>query len=308
MKMNKLAAALCAAASLPVAAAMSAPPSVGTFDDIKCWVGSGANRCAVVIDFNGGGAGACSFAWGYRWDGDAPSVKSILDEVTVYDKRLKMFASQSQYGTFVDAFAYDADGDGGTFRRVWNGETYAYDHVKSDADDIFPVLDSVSYVDEATGNYVYSGTSWMLLQGTGKAFEDVRFAESQNGVDLTRPADGEWICLRICTYFSAYDADWSFVSYSCDIDSDHVPVSAIPAPAILGFTVGATSVTVVTGSVIDGLYYGLSVSTDLADGFAAPTEWVRAENGRVVLEKAKNAAAARAFYKVRVSDVDETKK
>ena len=74
------------------------------------------------------------------------------------------------------------------------------------------------------------------------------------------------------------------------------------------FTVSDTTVTVIPGNVIDGLYYGLAVSTDLTAKFSEPTEWVRAENGRVVLEKAKNAAASGEFYKVRVSDVDESAK
>ncbi len=74
------------------------------------------------------------------------------------------------------------------------------------------------------------------------------------------------------------------------------------------FTVGETTVTIVPGNVINGLYYGLAVSTNLTAGFSAPTEWVRAENGRVVLVKAKNAAATGEFYKVRVSDIDESAK
>ena len=36
------------------------------FNDIKQWVGEGTNRCAVVVDFNDGGTGDRSFAWGYR--------------------------------------------------------------------------------------------------------------------------------------------------------------------------------------------------------------------------------------------------
>ena len=130
MKMNITAAALCATA-LTVS-----PSALGfTFNDIKNWVGSGTNSCAVVVDFNDGGAGNRSFAWGYRWNGEAPNVKTILDAITARDSRLKMFASISQYGTFVEAFAYDADGDGGTFERTYNSAIQAYDHIKSDDDD-----------------------------------------------------------------------------------------------------------------------------------------------------------------------------
>jgi len=397
MKINIAAAALCATVSLPVTAIMSAEQNASTFDDIKYWVGNGTNRCAIVVDFNDGEVGNRSFAWGYRWNGTAPCVKAILDEITASDPRLKMFASTSEYGSFIEAFAYDVDGDGGTFSRVWNANTYAYDFVKSDDDDLFTPLVSNSDVDAQTGNYVYTGTSWMLLYGTGDAFGDVAFAETPNGADFTNPQNGEWYCWRICTYESVSDSNWNFVSYDCDIYSPYVAVAAYPsasaaaalpkvgfsayasldaafdaargggavtlpaessvnaetktvtvgsaadetlqtyevpayfdmnvsngavslalnaaaAPTLtatsLGeeppFTVSETTVTIVPGNVINGLYYGLAVSTNLTAGFSAPTEWVRAENGRVVLEKAKNAAATGEFYKVRVSDIDET--
>ena len=224
MKMNFAVAALCATVALPVVAAMPAVPYADTFDNIKYWVGNGTNKCAVVIDFNDGNVANSSFAWGYRWNGNAPSMKAILDEITANDPRLKMFASSSAYGTFIDAFAYDVDDDGGTFERVWNASTYAYDHVKSDEDDLFPALESVSFIDELTGNYVYSGTSWMLLYGTGETFADVAFAETPNGADLTNPQNGEWYCWRICTYESVSDSNWNSVSYSCDTTSSYTPV------------------------------------------------------------------------------------
>ena len=224
MKMNVMAAALCATAL------MVSPSALGfTFDDIKNWVGSGTNSCAVVVDFNDGGTGDRSFAWGYRWNGEATNMTAILNEILAKDSRLKMFAHSSEYGTFIDAFAYDADGDGGTFERTYNSATYAYDHVKSDDDDIFPALESTSFLDEATSNYVYSGTSWMQLYGTGEAFADVAFAETPNGVDYTNPQNGEWICWRICPYFSEFDADWNPVGYECDTASPYIPVAAARA-------------------------------------------------------------------------------
>ncbi len=359
--------------------------------NIRFWIGNGTNECAVVVDFNDDSVENCSFAWGYRWNGEAPSMKAILDEITAKDKRLKMFASVGQYGSYIEAFGYDVDGDGGTF--TMSG------FVKSDADDLFPATESSQKVDGETGNVTYLGTSWMQLYGTGAAFDDVVFVETPNGVDLTNPENGEWYCWRLCTYATTYDSNWNFLDYHVDTDSTHVAVAARPsetqaaalpkvgfsayasldaafdaargggavtlpaessvnaetktvtvgsaadetlqtyevpayfdmnvsngavslalnaaaAPTLtatsLGeeppFTVGEATVTVVPGNVINGLYYGLAVSTNLTAGFSAPTEWIRAENGMVVLEKAKNAAATGEFYKVRVSDVDETAK
>ena len=199
------------------------------FNDIRCWIGEGTNRCAVVVDFNDGGIGDRSFAWGYRWNGEAPNVKAILDAITARDSRLKMFASTSQYGSYIEAFAYDADGDGGTFEHVWNNESYAYDFVKSDADDIFPETSDVYSFDPVTSNHVYTGVAWMQLAGTGTAFEDVVFADTPNGVDFTNPEDGQWICWRLCPYESVSDYEWNPVGYECIETSPYIPVAAVPA-------------------------------------------------------------------------------
>ena len=64
---------------------------------------------------------------------------AILGEITANDPRLKMFASPGMWGTFVEAFGYDADGDGGTF--TLNG------YVKSDEDDLFPAIASTYATD-----------------------------------------------------------------------------------------------------------------------------------------------------------------
>ena len=152
------------AAGLAATLVASTPAWGFTFDDIKCWVGNGTNQCAVVVDFNDGGDGNRSFVWGYRWNGEAPSVKAILDEITAEDPRLKMFASYSQYGSYIEAFAYDADADGGTFEHVWNNEAYAYDFVKSDADDIFPATEDVYSFDPVASNHVYSGVHRFRMQ------------------------------------------------------------------------------------------------------------------------------------------------
>jgi hypothetical protein len=47
------------------------------FDDITFWTGSGSNRTALVIDWNDG-IPSESLAWGYRWEGAAPTVFQML--------------------------------------------------------------------------------------------------------------------------------------------------------------------------------------------------------------------------------------
>ena len=63
MKMNTLAAALCATASLSVVTALSADTTVSTLDDIHFWVGEGTNRCAVALDFGGESLACAEMMW-----------------------------------------------------------------------------------------------------------------------------------------------------------------------------------------------------------------------------------------------------
>ena len=42
-----------------------------TFEDIEYWVGSGANRAALVIDWDDNSIETPALAWGFCWDGTA---------------------------------------------------------------------------------------------------------------------------------------------------------------------------------------------------------------------------------------------
>ena len=54
-----------AAAAALVSSAVSAAVAdnhVSTFSDVRSWVGTGANKTVVVVDFNDGSVDNCSFA------------------------------------------------------------------------------------------------------------------------------------------------------------------------------------------------------------------------------------------------------
>ena len=208
-----LAAALCASAALPVAAVKQGDPIVSTFDDIQYWVGNGTNRCAVVIDFNDGSVPNSSFAWGYRWNGDAPSVESILNEIAADDPRLTAFVS----GGWVSGFGYDVDDDGGTFRT---GKTYT----KSDEDDLFPqsryVIDDSEYDDDDIEDpMMYMvGDDWAISKASGETFENLKWSLTA-GVAAEHPTDGEWHLMR----FAHYVMEMNYWSY---IENDYEPTKA----------------------------------------------------------------------------------
>ncbi len=71
MKKHRLkSAAFAAFAALALCANAALGQAITSLDDIQYWVGSGANRAGLVIDWNDGQS-TTSYAWGYRWDGAA---------------------------------------------------------------------------------------------------------------------------------------------------------------------------------------------------------------------------------------------
>ena len=78
MKMNSTVAAWLAATLVASNSAWGF-----TFDDIHYWVGEGTNRCALVVDWGG-----TAKAWGYRWNGAAPTLATVIKEVAEEDPRL----------------------------------------------------------------------------------------------------------------------------------------------------------------------------------------------------------------------------
>ena len=83
-----------------------------TFDDIDFWVGAGASRAALVIDWVEDTAQPPALAWGYRWDGTATGA-DMLAAIIAADPRLFAKLGGSP-GSPVAAYGlgYDADNDG----------------------------------------------------------------------------------------------------------------------------------------------------------------------------------------------------
>lgn len=83
---------------------------VENLDDIAFWVGSGASRSALVIDW---ADGRDPLAWGYRWNGTA-TAEDLLRAVDLADPRLTVVLEAFGPDFFVNAAGYDRDGDGFT--------------------------------------------------------------------------------------------------------------------------------------------------------------------------------------------------
>ena len=83
-----------------------------TFDDIEFWVGSGANRAALVIDWVEDNPNPSSLAWGYRWDGAKTGRDMLLAIVEADDRLYVKFNDRPDDPTIVYGIGYDTDDDG----------------------------------------------------------------------------------------------------------------------------------------------------------------------------------------------------
>jgi len=93
-----------------VAVACSAQLAAASLDDIQFWAGSGANRAALVIDWQDAQAPQ-SLLWGFRWDGTATGL-DMLQAVVTADPRLYAHLGQFGWGTAVFGLGYDLNDNG----------------------------------------------------------------------------------------------------------------------------------------------------------------------------------------------------
>ena len=177
--MNKFLRFLSAAAiALPCGLAFtpefaSAATGTFTFDDIHYWVGEGTNEAAIVIDWNNGLPGS-SIAYGYRWNGTATNMTTILRELESEDRRLHVGISQGLWGSSMDDFGYDSNGNGGAFDFTGKLTTDSNDFVG------------------AFGTYY-----WAASYLTAAAVSDNDSWEYYGvGIDGQIPENGQWIAYK----------------------------------------------------------------------------------------------------------------
>lgn len=82
-----------------------------TLDDVQFWVGTGANRAALVLDWNDGRSPE-AFVWGYRWDGTATGLDMLRAVVEADDRLFAHVSEAGPFGVSVFGIGYDLSGDG----------------------------------------------------------------------------------------------------------------------------------------------------------------------------------------------------
>jgi hypothetical protein len=148
------------------------PAEPFTFNDIQFWVGSGANRAALVIDWVEESPNPSALAWGYRWDGTARG-SDMLRSIIAADARLfAKLGGPASNPNAVYGIGYDADGDGQF--ALDDGTTFDDDGIaftsppdlatSSDADDYYSEGWFTGFwhygVETPAGANPYEGTGW----------------------------------------------------------------------------------------------------------------------------------------------------
>ena len=90
-------------------ASISAAAHPIDFSKIRHWTGTGSNRAALVIQFNGDTfGGSDAYVWGYRWeDGQKPTGEDMMKAICANSSRLSMLTQYTgSMGSTLCGIAY----------------------------------------------------------------------------------------------------------------------------------------------------------------------------------------------------------
>jgi hypothetical protein len=157
-----------------------------SFDDIRFWAGTGANRAAVAIDWHENQAEPPALAWGYRWDGTAYG-NDMLMAVVAADPRLfaKLGGSRGNPNA-VYGIGYDANGDG-QFAidddTVFDAEGFAF----TGPADLAQTSDPADYY--AEGWFI---GFWHYGVAPANPFNGASWSDTAVGMAARELTDGSW--------------------------------------------------------------------------------------------------------------------
>jgi hypothetical protein len=163
-----------------------APAQRFNFDDIQFWVGNGANRAALVIDWVDDSPDPPSLVWGYRWDGNARGSDMLLAIISADNRLFAKLGGAATNPNAVFGLGYDADGDGQF--ALDDGATFDKDGIAfTSPADLATSVDPDDYYAEGwfTGFWHY-GVAAVNPYGDGA------WADSHEGMATRMLTDGAW--------------------------------------------------------------------------------------------------------------------
>jgi hypothetical protein len=159
-----------------------------TFDDVDFWVGSGANRAALAIDWHREVGDPPAMVWGYRWDGTAKGSDMLL-AIVAADDRLFAKLGMQQDQIRVYGLGYDANDDG-EFALDDQGLTqFDDDGIAYGSAPLHgtPALDGGDFYTEG-----WESDFWHYGVGVGNPFGGGHWLSSPLGIVDRQLADGVW--------------------------------------------------------------------------------------------------------------------
>jgi hypothetical protein len=159
-----------------------------TFDDVDFWVGSGANRAAMAIDWNREGDDPPAMVWGYCWDGTAFGSDMLLAIVAADDRLYVKLGIQADE-LRVYGLGYDANNDGqfalndGGFTQ-FDEDGIAYGSAPFNGR---PALDTADFYTEG-----WEFEFWHYGVGIGNPFDGGHWLSSPLGIVKRQLVDGVW--------------------------------------------------------------------------------------------------------------------
>jgi len=167
---------------LPLASA----GTVSTLDDIQFWVGSGANRAAVAIDWDDTSAADESLVWGYRWDGTATGEDMLLTVLESDDRLFAKLSAPGPAGVAPYGLGYDLNDDG--LFAITDNTTFNADGVAiSGPADGATSIDSNDLYAEGW----FSGF-WHYSLSSGNPFDGGSWSSNGGGMSSRMLSDGDW--------------------------------------------------------------------------------------------------------------------
>lgn len=173
-------------------------------DDIEFWVGSGANKAAMVIDWVDTSATDKSLVWGFRWDGTATGRDMYLAIVGADERLYTKIGSLSALGTPLYGWGYDADADGAF--EISSGTPFNQNGiaVSGAPDNGVPAATAFGSDLYAEGWYTGFWNYAISAPTQGSPFEDGLWLPDGSGPSTRNLLDGDW---DSWTYTPTFDFD-----------------------------------------------------------------------------------------------------
>ena len=173
-----------------------------SFDDIEFWVGSGANRAALVIDWVESSTEPPALAWGYRWDGSARGSQMLAAIVAADPRLFARLGGTPVNPNAVYGLGYDANDDG--LFALDDGTLFdaAGIALTTSADDAVAATDPGDLYSEG-----WLAGFWHYGVADGNPFDGGTWVDSVQGMASRTLADGAWDSW-------AFESPISFTAYA----------------------------------------------------------------------------------------------